>query len=110
MSVLRSWHSKICSVVNREGEYVFVKAMISIELRMLSRYNRVGMRQSFSKACHALPHHLVVLRRILRQPALFDLGDISDEGLIARLHDLVEEHPVRFPILQIWSVKLMDYT
>lgn len=46
-----------------------------------------------------LPLHLVIFRRILNQPALLDLSDISNKCLTTRLHNLMEQHPIRFPIL-----------
>jgi hypothetical protein len=41
----------------------------------------------------------VKTRRILNQIALLNLGHVPNEDLVARLHYLVEDDPVCFPIL-----------
>lgn len=41
---------------------------------------------------------LIKLGRILKEPALFDLGNVPYEGLVPGLHDLMEYHPVRLSV------------
>jgi (p)ppGpp synthase/HD superfamily hydrolase len=41
----------------------------------------------------------VIFGSILQQIALLNLGDVANVCLAARLHDLMEDHPVGFSIL-----------
>lgn len=42
-------------------------------------------------------------QRAIKQPALLDLCDISNKGLAPSLEDLVEDDPIRLPILLVFS-------
>lgn len=42
-------------------------------------------------------------QRAIKQPALLDLCDISNKGLAPSLEDLVEDDPIRLPILFVVS-------
>lgn len=47
---------------------------------------------------------LIICRQgAIKQPALLDLGDISNKSLVPSLEDLVEDNPVRLPVLLIVS-------
>lgn len=57
------------------------------------------MKHSDNEPLIRLSAELVVCRRILREPCFLDLGNISNERLVASFHDLVEDDPIRFSIL-----------
>ena len=48
----------------------------------------------------------IKLRRIFQQPILLNAGNVSDESLVSRLNDLVEDDPVCFPVLWMKSVTI----
>ena len=48
---------------------------------------------------------LVISRqRAVKQPAFLDLRDVSDEGFVAGLKNLMEDNPISFPILNVVRV------
>ncbi len=45
------------------------------------------------------PDLIICRQRIIEEPAFFYLRHITDEDLVPSLHNLVENDPIRFPIL-----------
>ena len=78
---------------------------ISILHRLSSRHFHFQMHR---KKVSPLFLDLIISRqRAVKQPAFLDLRDVSDKGLVASLKNLMENDPVSFPILNIFSGKYL---